>query len=187
MENTNVEPTCSHCGRARHRGSCRTGEDRTCETCGKTFYVPAWHLRDPRAATGRFCSRDCTKGARFVSKALGNRHYDKHGYVWVNTGSYQRQQEHRLVMEEHLGRPLAANEHVHHRNEVKDDNRLENLKLVTNQEHGRLHGGRMRTLADRECDNCGTSFRPRKAVTRFCSNVCRLDWLHESNRKDLVA
>lgn len=47
--------------------------------------------------------------------------------------------EHRILMEQHLGRKLEHNEVVHHINGNKFDNELSNLKVMTRSEHSRLH------------------------------------------------
>lgn len=47
--------------------------------------------------------------------------------------------EHILVMEKQIGRYITRDEVVHHKNHIRDDNRIENLQLMTFKEHAAHH------------------------------------------------
>jgi hypothetical protein len=67
----------------------------------------------------------------------GGRTRHEAGYVMVYAPDHPRAGrspyafDHIMVMEHALGRHLFADETVHHKNGVRDDNRLENLELWT--------------------------------------------------------
>jgi hypothetical protein len=46
---------------------------------------------------------------------------------------------HHWFMEQMLGRKLRKNEDVHHKNEIRSDNRFRNLEVLTDAEHLRHH------------------------------------------------
>lgn len=123
-----------------------------CERCGKE--TPRRKIR--KAGTKymryyynqRFCGKPCRNewlkeraAERFKSGEIG-RHVKRHGYVWLSipanvsrTGEKMEMLEHRYVMEQHLGRPLTAEETVHHKNGQRDHNAIENLELFSSR-HG---------------------------------------------------
>ena len=60
-------------------------------------------------------------------------------YISINNKTGKGKQ-HRLIMEEYLGRKLTKDEVVHHINEDKQDNRIENLQVMDKKEHLVFHG-----------------------------------------------
>ena len=82
---------------------------------------------------------------RKPSKYGGHKKIRQDGYVKVYTPNHPKAtkdgyvMEHILVMEEKIGRYLKTDEVVHHKNKKRNDNRLENLQLMTLKEHASLH------------------------------------------------
>lgn len=126
--------------RERAQGKSKKYPEKTCEMCGATFFG---------RKTQRTCGRSC--GARLAVKEGRQNSFPKasgkyrtsHGYIHLYLPGHPMAigrgkkwvPEHRYVMSQILGRPLDRSEHVHHRNAVKDDNRPENLEIVTHARH----------------------------------------------------
>ena len=88
------------------------------------------------------------KGGRMKIQGYILKYQPNHPYATFK-GKYVR--EHRLVMEKHLGRYLQPFEIVHHKNGIRDDNRIENLELLFKNNH---HTGHNPII----CPKCGYKF-----------------------------
>lgn len=143
-----------------------------CLHCGKEFLAYKTAIKNGK---GKYCSHRCSNYALGTGKKTGpdstnwkgGRYVNSQGYVCIHIKGKRYIQEHRLVMENHLGRKLLTHENIHHINGNTLDNRIENLQVVTSSQHATLHhkertGGRWAKGND-FCIRCKRSDRKHAA------------------------
>jgi hypothetical protein len=85
------------------------------------------------------------KDGTFKRKKDSEKRIKTNGYIFIYKPKHHRANtmgyvaEHIYLVEKKLKRKLKKNEVVHHINEIRDDNRLKNLKIMTNSIHSHLH------------------------------------------------
>lgn len=110
----------------------------------------------PKLSKQIYCSRNCVfiahKDSPYFKKGkdnplwkgghhnwkLGSIRHHTRGYIEIWTGTKWKT-EHRILMEKFINRPLTGNEHIHHINGITNDNRIENLVILTKAQHNTIH------------------------------------------------
>ena len=160
-----------YCSRACQAMAFRKGVEKPCESCGVTMYVV------PSMATTRFCGRECYEANRIKRSGIGRQHNgrevirDHAGYlrIWEPShpsASQGRVLEHRWVIEQSIGRHLMSDEHVHHLNGIKDDNRLDNLQVMDAQAHRLLTAAELKDQRQSEAAELAEYRRRYGALTK---------------------
>jgi hypothetical protein len=135
---------------------------RVCEGCGAAFKP------DRASRPARFCSKKCSTKAAAAKRAKGFV-MSPNGYRLLYRPDHPRAtkagyiMEHRLVMEEALGRPLLTSEVVHHRNGQRADNCPENLEVMLKRSHDALTKPPPKPI---HCPHCGGKIKVSGRVRR---------------------
>ncbi len=132
---------------------------QACKECGAERWVE-FKCGKPDTEKCRRCA--AIQNLKYIKPPKGKEHYrwaggkkKEHGYILVRLSpddpfypmarSDGRVREHRLIIAKELGRCLLKSEYVHHIDGVRDNNKRENLLLVSQSSH---------KLYNMMCANC---------------------------------
>jgi hypothetical protein len=119
--------------------------EKKCCVCGVDMLQD---LSNSKKHINGSCSETCTKTLRSNPDGFKkSKHGTDDSYTLVKCPDHPFRSktgyvpEHRLLIEKQIGRFLTVDEHVHHINLIKSDNRIENLLLCESaSQHFKAHG-----------------------------------------------
>lgn len=113
-------------------------------------------LAKPRLGSGhRGKTRTFTEGHKAALKASAIRRGEltavgfslkPNGYFEHTRGEHKGRLVHDVIMEKIIGRRLLPGECVHHKDENKQNNSVDNLRLMTRSDHTKLHRTELRKI-----------------------------------------
>lgn len=138
---------CAACDKTFYEHGCHAGRRRFCSNAcrnGDSQYRKEVGTRMEGVSNGMWSGGVTTHSDGYIYERCNNHPYASNGYVL----------QHRLVVERTLREVYPASPYlvrlgdhlylspaylVHHKNEIRTDNRPENLQVLTNSEHQKLH------------------------------------------------
>ena len=121
---------CGFCGRQFEKTGKRSRQSFCAKSCYRAWLYCFNKTENP-TNTAEFWTEERKQDARTRGQ---ERKGKARGYK-----KYHQRHEHRVVAESIIGRPLKANEVVHHKDGNKGNNDPANLEVLTRSEHARLH------------------------------------------------
>lgn len=139
---TNIKVKCINCGKEFFRLAGRPDSKYCGSRCAINY----------RYKENQNLGKELTKKAHEVIRGgggkkeiaktddfVGKRVKMANGYIVTRTGKRKRSLEHRVVVEKFYRIKLKKGEVVHHINGIVDDNRIENLCIMKQGHHNKLH------------------------------------------------
>lgn len=136
-------------------------KNKTCPECGihignTATYCSVHNQKHRPEGNGKKVYASRIKNGTLIP--LGTKRINSRGYVEIKVthGNGNKVQnykaEHRIIIEELIGRPLSKNELVHHVDGNKEHNNLKNLLLMTKSQHNKLNHflGLLTSMPDEE-------------------------------------
>lgn len=132
-----------------------------CEMCGRERWVRIARFNKLQCKICRYCQQRTLphripprkekhwnwKGGQYSTLGYIKITIQPDDFFYSMTDGSRAVFEHRLVMAKHLGRILHPWEIVHHKNHIRNDNRIENLELLSDIGHKQL------TILNQRIDN----------------------------------
>lgn len=129
----------------------------------------------------------------------GSFYIDQFGYKSFKPYHGKRILEHRIIVENSIGRSLEKNEHIHHIDGNKLNNSINNLQIVSPTEHAIIHRRKYKsTPTHKECGKCHRflsrenfyptnrrdekrkSYDPHNYICKECSRTYMAEWYKKS-------
>lgn len=131
---------CYHKFKAKQKQKRKDNKTHFCSNCGNKF-EDYRHNKTDFVFCSQKCSKEFQKGENAFSFKGGSITYQ--GYK-ANKIKGKYVLEHRTIIEKSLGRKLAKDEVVHHKDGNKLNNTISNLQLMKKRDHDKLHLERIR-------------------------------------------